>query len=150
MALARSATLGAALLVLLLVSGCAGARVTVRADNARYPVSLSGVVRDKNGQSYNRHTLTKVGRFHAQRTPIGVLYSAWTLPSSYDISDELNQQVALSCGEAVVNLAVSVSNACAVLNLLPVLSAVPVWPGCIPVTVSGDIVRRSEAGCPMR
>jgi hypothetical protein len=132
----------------VLASGCAGARVGVRADTARYPVSLSGAVRDQTGLIYNRHSLTKVARFRAERTPVGFLYSSWTVPSTFDISDEVNRQVALSCGEAVVNVAVSVSNACTVLNFFPFLNALPSWPGCVPVTVSGDIVRRREAGCP--
>jgi hypothetical protein len=53
-----------------------------------------------------------------------------------------------SCGEAVVSLAISVSNSCAVLNYFPLLNDLPSWPGCIPVTITGDIVRRAEAGCP--
>lgn len=132
----------------LLAGGCAGARVGVSADSARYPVSFSGVVRDKSGHIYNRHALTKVGSFSAQRAPVGVLYSAWTFPSNYDISDEINLQVASSCGEAVVNLAISISDACTVLNGFPFLNALPSWPGCIPLTITGDIVRRAEAGCP--
>jgi hypothetical protein len=140
---ARTAALGA-----LLACGCAGARVVVSADSARYPVSFSGVVRDRSGHIYDRHALTKVGRFSAERTPVGIFYSAWTLPSTYDISDELNLQVASSCGEAVVNLAISISDACTVLNGFPFLNALPSWPGCIPLTITGDIVRRAEAGCP--
>jgi hypothetical protein len=139
------AALGA---LFLLASGCAGARVSVRADGARYPVSLSGAVRDGSGHIYNRHSLTKVGRFWTARTPIGVLYSSWTFPPVYDISDEINRQVALSCGEAVVNLAISISNACTELNFFPFLNALPPWPGCVPVTVTGDIVRRAGADCP--
>ena len=142
-ALVRVAALGA-----LLACGCAGARVTVSADRARYPVSLSGAVRDRSGRIYNRHSLARVATFSAGRTPIGVAYSAWTFPSRYDISDEVNRQVASSCGEAVVNLAVSVSNRCTALNFFPFLNALPSWPGCVPVTITGDIVRRAGAGCP--
>jgi hypothetical protein len=141
-ALAQVAALGA-----LLACGCAGARVAVRADSARYPVSLSGVVRDGNGHIYNRHTLTKVGSFRAHRTPIAMAYSTWTIPSTYDISDEVNLQVGSSCGEAIVNLAISVSNACTALNVFPVLNALPSWPGCAPVTITGDIVRRADTNC---
>ena len=143
-ALARIAAFGA-----LLASGCAGARAGVRADSARYPVSLSGVVRDKNGRLYDKHSLTKVASFSAQRTRVGFVYSALTIPSTYDISEDINQQVASSCGEAVVNLVVTISNSCTWLNMFPFLNALPVWPGCVPLTITGDIVRRPEAsGCP--
>jgi hypothetical protein len=133
----------------LLACGCAGARVTVSADSARYPVSLSGVVRDQSGHIYNKHSLTKVGSFSVQRAPVGLVYSAVTTPPSrYDISDAINVQVASSCGEAVVNLAISVSNSCTVLNMFPFLNALPFWPGCVPLTITGDIVRRADAACP--
>jgi hypothetical protein len=132
----------------LLACGCAGAHVGITAERARYPVSLSRVVRDQSGRIYNRHALTKVGSFSAKRAPVGVAYSALTYPSTYDISDEINLQVASSCGEAVVNLAVSVSNGCTVLNFFPLLNALPSWPGCVPLTITGDIVRRAEASCP--
>ena len=142
-ALVPIAALGA-----MLASGCAGARATVSASSARYPVSMSGAVRDGSGHLYNRHSLTKVGSFSAKRTPVGFAYSGWTTPSNYDISDEINRQVPLSCGEAVVNLAISISNSCSVLNFFPFLNAVPAWPGCVPLTITGDIVRRAQADCP--
>ena len=112
-------------------------------------MSLSGVVRDKNGSIYDQHSLTKVGTFNVHRTPIGFVYSAVSTPSTYDISDSINRQVASSCGEAVVNLSISVSDACTALNMFPFLNALPFWPGCVPVRVTGDIVRRGEAGCSM-
>jgi hypothetical protein len=129
----------------LLACGCAGARVTVSADRARYPMSLSGTVRDEGGLLHDGATLRKVGRLSVQRTPVGFVYSTANAPSSYDISDAVNVQVASAGGEAVVNLAVSVSDACAVLNFFPVLNALPFWPGCVPVTITGDIVRRADA-----
>ena len=140
-ALARMAVFGA-----LLACGCAGARVSVSADSARYPVSLSGVVRDESGHPYDQHGLRKVGNFTVQRTPVGFVYSALTAPSAYDISDAINQQVASSCGEAVVNLSISISDSCTVLNMFPFLNALPFWPGCVPLTITGDIVRRGAAG----
>jgi len=45
-------------------------------------------------------------------------------------------------GEAVVGLTVTVSDACDVLNVFPILNIIPLWPGCVPVTITGDIVRR--------
>jgi len=141
-ALAPLALLGA-----LAAGGCAGARVTVSADRARYPVSLSAEVRDKSGRLFDQHSLTRVGTFNDHRAPGGIVYSALTIPSTYDISDAVNQQVASSCGEAVINLSISISDACTVLNMFPFLNAVPIWPGCVPLSVSGEIVRRGEASC---
>ena len=124
------------------LSGCAGARVTVSADRARYPISFSGSVRDANGELRLRSSLVKVGDLSADGTRLGFLYSGLMPGSSYDISDAVNTQVDAAHGEAVVYLTVTVSDGCNVLNAFPVLNALPFWPGCIPLEVSGDIVRR--------
>jgi hypothetical protein len=44
--------------------------------------------------------------------------------------------------EAVVGLTVSIAGGCGWLNGFPILNALPVWPGCVPVRLTGDIVRR--------
>jgi len=132
---------GAALGVAL-SAGCAGARIDVTAERARYPLSMSGVVRDNTGRLHDRHSLEKVGTLQAGRTRVGILYSAVTLPSSYDISDDVNAQVAAARGEAVVGLTVAVEGGCDALNMFPLLNALPIWPGCVPVSITGDIVRR--------
>src|SRR6185295_15354836 len=105
------------------VAGCAGARFAVTAANARYPVSLSPAVRDSSGRLYEPTHLRKVGTFSGGHTTVGLLYSAVSLPSTYDISDEVNAQVPAVGGEAVVGLAVSLSTACNNLNLFPLLNA---------------------------
>jgi len=130
------------LIAALTVGGCAGARVAVKADQSRYAISMSQVIRDQSGQAYDRRSLDTVGRFQADKTRMGYLYSALTILSTIDISEEVNQQVASVGGEAVVGLTVTVSDACDVLNLFPILNIIPLWPGCVPVTITGDIVRR--------
>ena len=94
------------------LSGCAGARVTVSADRARYPISFSGSVRDANGELRLRSSLVKVGDLSADGTRLGFLYSGLTPGSSYDISDAVNTQVDAAHGEAVVYLTVTVSDGC--------------------------------------
>jgi hypothetical protein len=130
------------LIAALTLAGCAGARVEVKADQSRYAISMSQVIRDQSGQAYDPRSLDRVGTFHADKTRMGYLYSALTILSTIDISEEVNQQVASVGGEAVVGLTVSVSDACDVLNVFPILNIIPLWPGCVPVTVTGDIVRR--------
>lgn len=123
-------------------SACAGARVNVTANRAAYPISMSGCVRDNTGRLYERRELQTVGQFVSDGARVGFLYSLLTLPSSYDVSDEVNAQVAAANGEAVVNLNVTVTEGCSVLNEFPVLNALPIWPGCVPLTITGNIVRR--------
>jgi hypothetical protein len=127
-------------------AGCAGARVRVTADRARYPLSLSPVVRDASGRPYDARTLVKVGWLDIRKTTPGFVYSALTLPPTRDFSDEINAQVAAAGGEAVVGLTFSIAGGCGWINGFPILNALPVWPGCVPVRLTGDIVRRRNGG----
>jgi hypothetical protein len=133
---------GLLLLVALAASGCAGARVNVTANRARYPLSFSPVVRDASGRPYDARNLMKVGWLDVRKTTPGFVYSALTVPPTRDFSDEINAQVAAAGGEAVVDLTVTVAGGCGWLNGFPILNALPVWPGCVPVRLTGDIVRR--------
>jgi hypothetical protein len=127
-------------------SGCAGARVNVTADHARYPLSLSPVVRDANGRPYDARTLIKVGWLDVHKTTPGFVYSTLTVPRTRDFSDEINVQVAAAGGEAVVGLTIWTSWGCDWLNFLPIFNALPIWPGCVPVRLTGDIVKRRNLG----
>ena len=65
-----------------------------------------------------------------------------SIPPTHDFSDEINAQVAAAGGEAVVGLTITVRARCDWLNGFPLLDALPIWPGCVPVRLTGDIVRR--------
>ena len=130
------------LLCALTAAGCAGADVGITAEQSRYAISMSRSIRDQSGVLYDDRSLERVGVLYADRTRVGFLYSLLTPRSTFDISDEVNAQVAAARGEAVVGLTVSVSDACDVLNNFPLLNILPIWPGCVPVTITGDIVRR--------
>ena len=133
------------LICALAVAGCAGADVGITAAQSRYAISMSRSIRDQSGVLYDDRSLERVGILHADRTRVGFLYSLVTPLSTFDISEDVNTQVAAVGGEAVVGLTVSVSDACDVLNNFPILNILPIWPGCVPVTVTGDIVRRRSA-----
>ncbi len=140
----------AGLLVALggLLAGCAGASVDVTARGAAYPISMSGSVRDSSGTLLDIHSMKIVSGFHLETTRIGILYSGVTPRSTLDISDAVNEQVSAAQGEAIIRLSVTVDERCNVLNSFPVLNAVPVWPGCVPVILDGLIVRRRPPAPP--
>jgi hypothetical protein len=123
--------------------GCAGARVSVTADKAKYPISFSGAVRDRGGVLHAGPTLQKVGDFAAGRTSVGLLYSTVSLPGTWDVSEEINRQVQAAGGEAVINFRLAVTSSCTALNAFPLLNALPIWPGCAPLGATGDIVVRA-------
>jgi hypothetical protein len=135
---------GAVVVFLLAVAtpGCAGAGVQVTAARSLYPISMSGDVRDSTGTLLDARSLTRVGDLQTGRTRVGFLYSGLTPLSTFDISDDVNAQVAAVQGEAVVHLAVTVTGDCDFLNSLLVFNILPIWPGCVPVTINGVIVRR--------
>ncbi len=132
----------ASLLILMLTS-CAGARISITAERSRYPLSLSPVIRDNGGRLYGSHSLIRLGVLSISRTPFGLFYSSLAFHQTCDLSDEVNAQVEAVGGEAVVDVTVLVRPACGVLNGFPFLNALPFWPGCVPVTLTGDIVRRA-------
>lgn len=130
--------------VALLAAGCAGASSHVRADTARYPISLSGVVRDTNGDLAGGPQLQRVGAFSDSYTSWAMF---WTLIPLWnrtrDVSEAVNQRVAAAGGDAVVNFT-TVARPC----ISNVLTFIGLLPGCTDVEVSADIVRlvRPEAG----
>jgi hypothetical protein len=120
-------------------TGCAGARTSVVADEAQYPVSLSRAVRDEQGKLVTHEQVTKVGSFKHTDTAWGILYSAVKLNPRTDISEALNEQVALAGGDAVVNLRVK-STQCAT-DAFVIFTAIPFWPGCVKLAIEGDIIK---------
>lgn len=122
--------------------GCAGARTTVVAPTAEYPVSMSQGVRDAGGELVSADRRQIVGHFEDHRTAWGLAYSYARLTPTKDLSDELNAQIKAAHGDAVINLKVA-SSPC-VLNFVPVVDLLPLWPGCSNVTITGDIIRVRE------
>jgi hypothetical protein len=135
---------GAVLTPVAAATGCAGARVHVTAERSRFPISMSDAVRDRPGELYAPSSLQRLADFSVKSTKIGILYSGIAPGSPLDISDAVNTQVTAAEGEAIINLSVTVSESCAVLNSVPVLNALPIWPGCVPIAIEGQIVRRRQ------
>jgi hypothetical protein len=119
--------------------GCAGARTSIVANDASYPISLSRGLRDAGGDLVPEERRKIVGTFHDDRTAWGMLYSGVKLTPTEDISNEINAQIAQAGGDAVINLRVSTAQ-CGT-DYVPVLSWIPIWPGCTNVHIRGDIVR---------
>jgi hypothetical protein len=133
-----SAPIRRALLGLLVLAAGCGARSYIRADSARYPVSLSSGVRGPDGKLVDPQALQKTGEFHADYTACRMFWTLVPIKSGHrDISDDVNQQVAQAHGEAVVNL--SVESAATVWNIITFLG---VLPDCGKVDIRGDIVAR--------
>lgn len=144
----RIAVFAFAAVALVAATGCAGARTTVAADRAEYPLSLSPAVRDADGTIVSGADLERVATFQAKVTAFGMLYSAIRLNPRTDISKQVNEQIARAGGEAIVNLKI-MSDQCGA-NFAAIIDAIPIWPGCAKVVVEGDIVKvkRNRAAKP--
>jgi hypothetical protein len=120
--------------------GCAGGRGDVRFDSLRYPVSMSGYVYGPKNRALSPRSLEVVSEFEHEGRLWGVLFSWLPVSGDLDLSDEINNDVEAAGGEGVINLSVK-SEGC-VLNYIPGLSLIPMWPGCADVTVAGQVVKR--------
>jgi hypothetical protein len=128
-------------LAALLTLGCTGATANVRAEQARYPLSFSGGVPEAGGKLLiAERDLEVVGHFDESYSEFTAVYGAVGDDGIVDISEDVNEAIAESGGEAVIRLRVDAAH-CA-FNYFGPLTWLPFWPGCTIVDVSGDIVRR--------
>ena len=127
--------------------GCVGARPKVRLDSAKYPVSMSGVLLDCNGQPLYPDEQIAVGRFRAEKIGYAMGYSFLQL-APVDFSEELNKQVSSVNGEAIVNLQVKkIFSPCTFLHVVQITQILPIFLGCSKVQIEGDIVRSKSPPC---
>ena len=85
-------------LVLAVAAGCAGARVTVTAERATYPIPCPIASATTAAAFYERRELQTIGKLQTDATRLGFLYLALTPRSTIDISDAVNAQVAAAEG----------------------------------------------------
>jgi hypothetical protein len=119
------------------LGACSGMNSYVKADESKYPISLSGELRGADGQLLQPQQKKHVGTFELE-------YKTWTtlwtlipiVNRTRDISDEVNEQVAKAGGDAVVGLDVS-SKQCG-LNYATLLG---ILPGCGNMYLRGDIIK---------
>ena len=133
-------TLSANLAIDLFTLSCAGARGDLQLDALTHPVSMSGYLWDDRGRAVSARDLEVVGEFTETRRRWGLLYSFVPVSSTPDLGSAVDQEIRSAGGEGVINLTVT-SSGCGI-NYIPVVSLLPVWPGCANVEVRGQIVRR--------
>ena len=137
----RALALVCFVVVLATTTGCAGGRYSLKADQARYPMSFSQAL---EGPNHERLVigdgLERVGRFRTEVLAYGYLYSA--IPWPVDISEAVNTQIEAVGGEGLAEMRV-INYGCDRNWFFP-LTLLPIWPGCTEVIVEGGIVRRTS------
>ena len=136
--------------LVMLTMGCAGARTMVKADGAKYDVSLSRAIRDSSGKVIPSERVEEVGIYHKRAHGWGILWSCLPL-NSIDISNSVNEQVEKAGGNAIINLSVKVRenfiNSSINWVTFWVFTMFPVYPYCSVVDFKGKIVKiKPEVG----
>jgi hypothetical protein len=133
--------------LIMLTMGCAGACNTIKADGAKFDVSLSRAIRDSSGTIIPSERLEEVGTYHKEANGWAIFWSALPL-NSIDISNSINDQVEKAGGNAIINLSVTARNS--FLNSFlkwPPFSMFPICPGYSVVNFTGKIVKiKPETG----
>lgn len=124
-------------------TGCAGARMNIVAPTAEVPVSLSRGVRDAEGSLVPAERRKIVGHIEVKRKAWALVWSLVSLTPERDISDAVNEQVKRVNGDAVINLRIGAAQCSS--NFAVFLDALPIWPGCANVTITGDIIQVAGA-----
>jgi hypothetical protein len=134
--------------LVMLAMGCAGARTMVKADGAKYDVSLSRAIRDSSGVVIPSERLEEVGIYHKRAHGWGILWSCLPL-NSIDLSNSVNDQVEKAGGNAIINLSVKVREnfVNSYINWVTfwVFTMFPVYPYCSVVDFTGKIVKIKPA-----
>jgi hypothetical protein len=120
-------------------AGCAGGHGWVSAPTSRYPISLTHGIRAADGHLLTNKERKIVGHFDTSKTFVSLLYDAIPLNGSFDVSDDVNEQVRAAGGEAVTDLTFQ-THLCA-LDFFLGFHMLPIWPGCATVHVTGNIIR---------
>lgn len=131
--------IGFALLSLLLF-GCAGGSLTMTANNLEHPVSTTQGLYDPNYKLLGEEDYEKVGNFEFSVSRWALFWTLIPLSGNPDISADLNKIIKEKGGDAVINLQINVSG---VAGSIPnfFASIVPIIPGVVTATVTGDVVK---------
>lgn len=129
----------------IFLAGCAGARGVIELNSLAYPVSMSAYLYDQNNNIVAKEqALAVVDKFTYRKTAWGILWTLVPLSDDRDIADAINEKLKETGGDGIINLSLTAEE-CGfnIFSTTFLLSVLPFWPGCVNVTVEGEIVRLS-------
>lgn len=132
--------------LLFIAIGCGGGgRGSLTFDGLKHPASMSAFLYDKDNKTAAKDKeLTVLDKFSYEKKFWGLLYSTIPLSSDKDVVEAINKKVEEAGGDGIINLSVTASN-CA-FNSFPILSLLPIMPGCVNAVVEGEIVKLKARG----
>lgn len=133
-------------MALFIMASCSGGKGKVRMDSLKYPVSNTAFLYGEQYEVLHRGAeLEVVGKFRQVTRLWSTLWGYLKISGTKEVGDSINVKVARARGEGVVNLSVR-SSSCGLNDFYQytwnILNIIPIMPGCVKVTLKGDIVRR--------
>ena len=134
----------------VLLAGCTGGRKTLDFPRLAYPVSMSPALYSSSGEVVSLSSgffsrsggLDKVESFKFTKRFYSLVYSQLRITPEGEVSERINDLVRQHKGVGVVNFKVE-AEGCGwnTWGIRLVIGALlPIWPGCVDATFSGDIV----------
>jgi hypothetical protein len=84
------------------------------------------------------HGLVVIRQFEYRKTHWAIGYSLLSISRVNDVASIINNEIALSKGDGMINLTITAKHS--PINSIP-LSILPIWPGATVLEVKGDIVK---------
>jgi len=140
-------------LLLLVIASClisfscyTGGRGSLFFKGLKYTASMSPVLFDYDGQLLLKdRDLQTLKKYRYEKNLWGIFYSLASLSSDRDIVRDMNQAVRKAGGEGLINLSFVQRN-CEINGLLNIVGFLPFIPGCVTVSITGEIVKRKSGG----
>ena len=129
-----------AFLLIFLNVGCgvAGAKYSLGAPEAKFPISFSDALFSSDGRVVVLgDSLEPRHSFELSFTPTSFFYG--TTQSAVDLSETLNSIIDEHHGDGIVQLFVQAENCKS--NALPFITMLPIFPGCQNLKVTGVVVK---------
>jgi len=126
---------------LAVLAGCgAGAWARLDFDGVKYPLSMSAYLYDSDYKvAAKDKELEVLAPFEYSKRFWGLFYSIIPLSNDKEIVAAINREIDRVGGEGIINLSVTASNC--KFNSFPIISVVPLMPGCVDSVVRGEIVK---------
>ncbi len=125
------------LLLGLLLSGCAGARTLITADNLQHPVSLTQAVCTQKGEVVVPAKHQVAAHFKLSFSAWSILWTMIQFSPIHDVSDVLEAEIAKHKGSAIINLKITATED----YTFALTSLIPIFPHAVHYTLEGDVVR---------
>ena len=131
------------LFFIIIMITCTGARGSIRLDKINKPTSFSALIYLNGEKKVKDKDLVTVGKLEVAKHFWGLVYSYVELSSDENVINEINRQIARHNADGIIDLNISAKQC--IINRIIGLNLLPIWPGCMYVTLSGNLVKSNNS-----